>query len=182
MRHSGSNIKRIFVILAAAIFLVGIATPAGLLVWQATSASAALLEGSAGTLVSTTVDHSILIGNTFTRVDTSTGSVVVHGVFSGPHGVPLLIDQFNKRTRLRLCIPGRSAACAPLAGVWAGPLAPTAAARTVVNFQRYGMTSSHLANWLALGVVAVLIVVLIGVPAFLSCDDDDACTQPTVTP
>lgn len=182
MQNSRTRSKHIFTILAIAAFMVGVATPASLLVWQATSPFVALREGSAGTLVSTVVDRSFLPDNTLTRINTSTGTAVVHGVFSGLRGSPLRVVQFNKLTRLRLCIVGAHTTCAPLAGVWAGPLTPTAAAQTAVNFQRYGMTTRNLANCIGLGMLAVLIVALIGVIAHLGCEDADACTGSEAAP
>lgn len=175
MHASDNHTQHIFAALAATAFLIGIVAPIGLFIWQATSPSAALREGAAGTLVSATVDRSVLPDWTLTRVDTSTGSVVVHGVFAGLTGSRLVVAQLNKSQGLHLCLAGTHTGCTELAGTWAGPLIPTAAGRTVVDFQRYGLTPRHLARVLGFGAMTLAIVILLGGLAL--CGDDDECVD-----
>lgn len=176
MTCSTTRIRRIYATVTLAVFLIGIAVPGGLLIWQATAPSMVLRAGPAGTLITTTTQHSILVGNTFTRIATSTGSVVVHGVFSGLKGSPLAIEQFNKFTGLRLCLGNNRDDCVRLAGVWAGPLSPTPAARTAIDFQRYGLTASNLTAWLVIGAVCLALAAVIGV-IVLACENDESRTD-----
>lgn len=81
--HATNRTHHIIIALGLAAFLVGIAAPAGLLVWEAMSPMVIMREGAAGTLLSTHVHPGAWFAATLTRVDTSTGNVMAQGPFSG---------------------------------------------------------------------------------------------------
>lgn len=176
MKKSKSHTLRNFVLLALAAFLVGVATPAGLLAWQVASKTVVMLQGPAGRLVSTRIDRGIFPVDTLTRVDTSTGSVLIQGPYSGIRGSPLVVEKLNKLPAMQLCRAGASMRCAPLAGAWVGTLTPTTASRNAVDFARYGMTTSDLAGCIGMGVLGLAVIALIGLVKLSDCEDEDACT------
>lgn len=162
MKKSRPRTNRIFAVPAVAALLIGVAVPASLLIWQAVSSSVVMLEGSAGTLMSTTIDRSIFPAETLTQVETSIGNVEVHGPFSGVRGSPLVVERLNKAPSLRLCIAGEHATCAQLAGAWASILTPTAAAGNAVDFPYYGLSTENLWTWFGLGVLMLVLVIVVG--------------------
>lgn len=146
---------------ALAILLAGIVTPVGLLIWEAASPSAVIAEGSAGTFNAAASSPGGFVVPTLTSVQTSIGSVTVVGTFSALRGSHLVVEEHNKSAALQLCVADAPHVCAPLAGLWAGPMQSTPAAAHTTAFARRGLSTDNLGRWLGFGVLGTLIALLV---------------------
>lgn len=162
----------IFAWVVLLVVLVGVATPVGLIIWEATSPSAAIQTSDAGAFVSSTSSPGGYFAPTLSSVQTTAGTITVVGTFSALRGSALAVQQMNKVTTLQLCIVEAPSSCAPLAGAWAGPMTPTPEAGHVVAFERYGLATGNLEAWIVFGVLALLIVGLSGIIALGDADDE----------
>ncbi|TAM96025.1 MAG: hypothetical protein EPN40_09705 [Rhodanobacteraceae bacterium] len=147
---------RIARILFLAALLPGIALPAALLIWQAATPEEAVRSADAGQFLSATGSNAFL-QPALTNIETTHGSLIVNGLFSAPRGRALEVVKLNDKGGTYLCAAGDLDTCLPLAGAWAGTLAPTPNTNRVFDFERYGLADSNLWGWVACGVLACLL-------------------------
>ncbi|HEU0198703.1 MAG TPA: hypothetical protein VFQ88_16005 [Nevskiaceae bacterium] len=169
------RLKHGLITLTLATALVGLIAPVSLLIWQAHVPTVAVLQGPAGTLVSTKAHTNVFGSYTVTHITTSIGNITVHGGFSGPRGTTLTIQRTNMADGLRICAVGTPVDCARVAGAWAGPMRATPAAGHVFDFAQHDLTQSDLLSWGGFGFLGLVMVVLAWVIVFAgthSCGDD----------
>lgn len=99
-----------------------------------------------GEFVSSTAAQGGFTTPTLTTVQTTTGSVVVTGSFSGARGQRLALDR-KLKTGLQLCVAGSTQACAPVSGTWPGSLQPVPHRRPAMAFLAPMQRGDHLRSW-----------------------------------
>ena len=153
----------IYGIVLLLVFLLGIAAPVALLIWQAATTTVAVRSGNAGTFVSATAVQGGFFTSALTTVQTSEGSVTVRGTFSAPRGRALAVEDLNKAGP-HLCAVSDLETCLPLAGQWAGTMTATPEAARTFDFEHHGLSNDNLGRWLMAGVIFTFIA-LVGVAA-----------------
>lgn len=159
----------IAMILFFAALLLGIALPAGLLIWQAATPQSVVRSGDAGQFLSASGANAFL-QPALTNVETTHGSLIVRGLFSAPRGRALEVVELNDVDGAQLCAVGDLGTCLPLAGTWAGALTPTP--DHTFDFERYGLANSNLWSWVACGILLCLISGLVGLVVVIEHADD----------
>ncbi|MBN8734834.1 MAG: hypothetical protein J0H27_01045 [Xanthomonadales bacterium] len=81
-----------------------------------------------------------------TTVQTTTGSVVVTGSFSGARGQRLVLDQ-KLKSGLQLCVTDSAGSCAPVSGTWPGHLQATHHERPRLAFLAPMQRNEYLQQW-----------------------------------
>lgn len=99
-----------------------------------------------GEFVSSTAAQGGFTTPTLTTVQTTTGSVVVTGSFSGARGQRLALDR-KLKTGLQLCVVETAGACAPVSGTWPGPFHPIPHRRPALAFLAPLQRGDHLRPW-----------------------------------
>lgn len=149
--------------------LLGIALPAAVLVWQGATPQSVVRSGDAGQFLSASGANAFL-QPALTNVETTHGSLIVRGLFSAPHGRKLDVVELNDADGAHLCAVGDLDTCLPLAGTWAGVLAPTP--NHTFDFERYGLANANLWAWVACGILLCLISGLVGLVVVIEHADD----------
>ncbi len=99
-----------------------------------------------GEFVSSTAAQGGFTTPTLTTVQTTTGSVVVTGSFSGARGQRLALYR-KLKTGLQLCVVRAAGACAPVSGTWPGPFQPIPHRRPALAFLAPMQRGDHLRFW-----------------------------------
>lgn len=122
-----------------------------------------------GTFISSTGSPGGFWTNPASTVQTTTGSIIVSGSFSGSIGQKLALEQ-RLKTGLQLCTSTGSV-CAPLAGPWPGRLQPVPYRRPALAFLAGwagGLRSLYFAAFTLSFALSLLILAI-----SLSADDDE---------
>jgi hypothetical protein len=163
---------RVSIAAFVAALILGVVTPAALLIWEGASATAIVLRGDAGAFIASTSSPGGFFSPTMTSVQTTMGSIAVTGAFSAPRGQALTIERTNKQS-LQLCAAGVPASCANIVGTWPGQVPVTLEADGVFDFQRSGLTYDNLGFWLMVGLFLSFIATIAVAYATVRNSKDD---------
>lgn len=99
-----------------------------------------------GEFVSSSAAQGGFFSPALTTVQTTTGSVVVRGSFSGARGQRLALDQ-KLKSGLQLCVTDSAGSCAPVSGTWPGRLQATRYERPRWAFLAPMQRNEYLGQW-----------------------------------
>lgn len=143
-----------------ATLVLGIALPMALLAWQAITPRVPVRKADIGQFLSA-VGENPFLRPSLTNVHTTSGSLIVSGLFSAPRGQALEVVQFNQDNNTYLCAADDLATGLPIAGTWAGAMKAPAMTSRAIDFAEYGLATSNLWLWLAFGCLVCVLAAFI---------------------
>lgn len=141
------------------VFIVGMVVPIllALLMWLTPDATQQIGDG--GMFVSASSSAGGFLSPSVTSVQTTDGTIVVYGAFSGLHGQRLRIRDGIK-SGLQLCVEGSAASCADMPGPWTGRLVPVTHKRSMTDWIPLYIGDLALPLWFLGGFLATIAVVI----------------------
>lgn len=154
--------SRLAIIIFLGMVVIGLVLPAAIGVLIGLTPNVPVASADAGQFVSANASAGGFFTPGVTTVQTTKGSITVHGQLSVERGRPLLVEETLK-DGLQLCVQGNPITCTGIAGKWAGKMEPIAHDRALFTPLVSHIGANGVAVWILFGFLAALIAGLLGV-------------------
>lgn len=139
------------------VFIVGVIVPIILTLLMWLTPDTTRQTGDGGMFVSASTSAGGFLSLPVTSIQTSNGTIVVVGAFSGMRGQRLRIRDGIK-SGLQLCVEESTASCSDMAGLWTGRLVPVPYRRGITDWIPLYIGARALSLWLLIGFFATIVV------------------------